>query len=130
MATPCKKCGATKVESIYHGFFYKLARSYGYRLCVCSRCKRRRLIPLHRSSAAKPEAVSSESLEEIAAPPPEPQEHTHKAHDPTLKCPKCGKSDYRRSRRQWWEHLIGRPHMYRCRACRSRFPRIAEEPDD
>jgi len=37
-------------------------------------------------------------------------------------CPKCGSTLYRRSRRRWWERLIKRPRMARCRKCDHRFP--------
>jgi len=37
-------------------------------------------------------------------------------------CPRCGKQDYQRSRRRWWERVIRRGPMVRCRACRARFP--------
>ncbi len=37
-------------------------------------------------------------------------------------CPRCGSRAYRRSRRRWFEHLLRRPPMARCRSCRQRFP--------
>jgi hypothetical protein len=37
-------------------------------------------------------------------------------------CPTCGSRDCRRSRRTFWEHLLGRGKMLRCRNCRRRFP--------
>ena len=37
-------------------------------------------------------------------------------------CPRCGSTIYRRSRRRWWEKLIGRPRMARCLKCNHRFP--------
>ena len=37
-------------------------------------------------------------------------------------CPYCGGTHYRRSRRRWWERLMKRPRMARCRRCIRRFP--------
>jgi len=36
-------------------------------------------------------------------------------------CPRCGSRAYRRSRRRWFERLLRRPPMARCRSCRFRF---------
>jgi predicted nucleic acid-binding Zn-ribbon protein len=38
------------------------------------------------------------------------------------RCPFCGSTSYRRSRRTTLEHLLLRPKMARCRHCRKRFP--------
>ena len=38
------------------------------------------------------------------------------------RCPKCGSSSYRRSRRRWYERLVRRPRMARCLYCNHRFP--------
>jgi hypothetical protein len=107
MATPCKKCGAEKTESVRHSLLYALAKSLGYRLRMCSRCHRLRFIPreLGRSNGASPIKT---------APAPAP----------ALKgaCPSCGKTDYRRSRRLIWERFVLRGPMARCRACHARFP--------
>ena len=37
-------------------------------------------------------------------------------------CPRCGSTQYRRSRRSAFEKMIGRPRMARCRRCFHRFP--------
>jgi hypothetical protein len=37
-------------------------------------------------------------------------------------CPRCGSTDYRRSRRRWYERLIKRGKMARCSKCNHRFP--------
>jgi hypothetical protein len=37
-------------------------------------------------------------------------------------CPKCGSTNYHRSRRRWYERLLRRPRMARCSRCRHRFP--------
>ena len=105
MATPCKNCGAEKTEDVRHGLLYALAKAVGYRLRMCSRCHRLRLVPRYPKPAVK-EAV----------PDPAPRPPVQGA------CPKCGKIDYRRSRRLFWERLIFRGPMVRCRSCRARYP--------
>ena len=103
MATSCKKCGAEKTETIGHGLMYSIAKTFGYRLRICSRCHRYRLLP--RLGEHHSESEPSESkTPELGA------------------CPECGKKDYHRSRRRLWERLIGRGAMVRCRACHNRFP--------
>lgn len=37
-------------------------------------------------------------------------------------CPRCGNPRFRRSRRRWYERLMNRPRMARCRRCGHRFP--------
>jgi hypothetical protein len=121
MATPCKKCGAEKTESIGHGLLYALAKAFGYRLRICSRCHRYRLLPRydekpHRSDE-KPHHHHREEPKRSDAPKVEGA------------CPECGKSDFRRSRRRWWERLIMRGPMVRCRACHTRFPMPQPTPE-
>jgi hypothetical protein len=103
MASPCKKCGAEKTESVPHGVLYQLAQVFGYRLRMCSRCRRLRLFPL----LSRPSA---------------PVENPTKPDNPGG-CPRCGSTDWRRSHCRFWERLIGRRRMVRCQACRARFPR-------
>ena len=107
MATPCKKCGAEKTETVGHGLMYSMAKMFGYRLRICSRCHRYRLIPRHGERPSKSEPSASN--------PPAPGA-----------CPRCGQKDYRRSRRYLWERFIFRGPMVRCRACRTRYqmPRL------
>jgi len=38
------------------------------------------------------------------------------------RCPYCGSTAYRRSRRRTLEHLLSRPKMARCTHCKKRFP--------
>jgi hypothetical protein len=105
MARPCPHCGAQKTESVRHGFWYTLAKAFGYRLRKCSRCRRLRLLPRH-GETHETAGVDDAGFQPGAADA----------------CPRCGSKDYRRSRRRWWERLIGRGPMARCRACRQRFP--------
>ena len=37
-------------------------------------------------------------------------------------CPRCGGTNFRRSRRRWWERLLKYPRMARCMKCDHRFP--------
>jgi hypothetical protein len=108
MAEPCRKCGETKTESIPHGLRYSIARIVGYRLRMCSRCRRLRLLPRHAEGVA------------YAASKPAAKRKT-RPREPGV-CPRCGSNDYRRSRRRFLERLIRRPPMARCRVCRKRFP--------
>jgi hypothetical protein len=84
---------------------YSLAEAFGYHLRMCSRCHRLRLVPRHGERIHRREERKRR---------PEP--------DLPGACPQCGKKDYYRSRRRWWERLILRGPMVRCRACRTRFP--------
>jgi hypothetical protein len=102
MATPCKKCGAEKTEAVGHAIMYSIAKMFGYRLRICSRCHRYRLLSRHD------EHHHTENSEPQSALPGA--------------CPRCGKKDYRRSRRNMWERVVRRGPMVRCRACRHRFP--------
>jgi len=109
---------------------YKLAKSLGYRLRKCARCRRPRLLPSQpkpaREKGTEPAelegpAKSAETDELIDLPEAADSEEEAGAKDPDS-CPRCGSKDYRRSRRRSYERLIGRPPMARCRACRYRFP--------
>lgn len=120
MATPCRKCGAQKTEDPYHGLLYSLAKACGYRLRICSRCRRRRFLPLARprlNDLDEPERLRREEPAQanLAINP-------GVEANPPGACPKCGKVDFRRSRRRSWERMIGRGPMVRCRACQTRFP--------
>ena len=135
LATPCPKCGATKTESARHGMLYRVARMFGYRLRICSRCRRKRFLPRDHSRTGE----SQEGLTQPAAAGPPAGDVS--AGQPTLDeeskpapagrpdaCPRCGKYDFRRSHRRFWERLIGRGRMVRCRNCRYRFPKPDANP--
>jgi len=84
---------------------YSLALAFGYHLRMCSRCHRLRLLLRHGERSHRREERKRRPESELPGV-----------------CPQCGKKDYRRSRRRWWERLIQRGPMVRCRACRTRFP--------
>ena len=128
MVPPCQKCGAARTESVRHRYplRYSLAKVFGYRLRLCSRCNRLRLIPgefLEKSHSELPASpIPAPAAEEPLEPPsPEPQQEAA-PYDPLRACPYCGATRYRRSQRRWYERLMGRPPMARCRACYRRFP--------
>ena len=138
MATPCSRCGATKTETVRHGLMYNLARRFGYRLRMCSRCRRLRLLPLnnngaHTSDAAPHEPGTSSGvilsadkalkpeLDRPAASAEEVHPEVQSVKD-SRRCPRCGATEFRRSRRNLLEHILFRPKMARCRRCRFRFP--------
>jgi hypothetical protein len=64
---------------------------------------------------------SNQSREQASAPSIGEGEASQEVEDYRL-CPKCGSILYRRSRRRWWERLMGRPRMARCLRCDHRFP--------
>lgn len=127
MVEPCPKCGATKTETGSHDLIYALAKLFGYRVRLCSRCQRRRFLPRHSSNTAEAAEESKPTLETPVA------EVEKKPGDPDPSgpgCPSCGKVDYRRSHRRIWERLSGRGAMVRCRSCRFRFPRPEDAPPE
>jgi hypothetical protein len=111
MAAPCNSCGATKTEPV-PGVRHKLARSMGFELRKCARCRRFRLLkkrlpgPNSNPAAAKSGAGY--------APFNDP--------DGFNGCPRCGIMAFYRARRKWFERLMRRPPMARCADCGYRFP--------
>jgi predicted RNA-binding Zn-ribbon protein involved in translation (DUF1610 family) len=158
MATPCPRCGATKTESVHHGFVYDTVRLFGYHLRRCSSCNRRRLFKhgrTHRrgredmtvdelrerfnevaAASQKPSPVPVTPAGEIApgsSPNPRVLEGqftqssargliVQDAEEEYHICPRCGSSDYHRSRRRWYERLTRARRMARCMKCNFRFP--------
>ncbi|HLY63275.1 MAG TPA: hypothetical protein VKV95_21225 [Terriglobia bacterium] len=109
-AAPCRRCGSTKTGSARRGLLYNIANLCGYRLRLCGGCRRLRLIS--RTQEAEPEVIRAAEVVTPAAAPP--------SNSPA--CPYCGSGDFRRSRRRWFDHLLKRPKMARCRQCHRRFP--------
>ena len=119
MAAPCRKCGATKTEPMRRGWRQSLARSLGYDLRKCARCRKLRLID--RGKKMMPAGRTSLTAEGGAGAP---------AYAPAVfvdpddfhGCPRCGGPEFHRTRRRWLERVLSRPLMARCRACGHRFP--------
>ena len=126
MVSPCRKCGATRTETIRHRYpvSYSFVQLFGYRLRLCAGCNCLRLIRRKMLEKAQAEAKARVAWPLHAEPlePPRPEEPAAaEAPGKPDACPNCGEEDYRRSRRQWYERLIGRPPMARCRSCHHRF---------
>jgi ribosomal protein L37AE/L43A len=69
------------------------------------------------------EGRASRTAEESSAPEVDKQGTAADSSNGGLsRCPFCGSTAYRRSRRTKLEHLLLRPKMARCRDCRKRFP--------
>jgi predicted nucleic acid-binding Zn-ribbon protein len=74
-------------------------------------------------SHVEEEGRASRTAEESSPPKVEKQGTAADSSDRGLsRCPICGSTAYRRSRRTTLEHLLLRPKMARCRICRKRFP--------
>src|SRR5438552_6757893 len=108
---PCRKCGSTKTGSARRGLLSKLAQTFGYRLRTCGGCRRLRLV--RRQHEGEPETIR-QPVSKLPTPP---------GAKNTVGCPYCGGTDIRRSRRRWYDRLMKRPKMVRCRKCLRRFPR-------
>jgi hypothetical protein len=146
MASPCRKCGATKTSHAKRGLTRWLLEKLGFKLRVCGGCRRYRIFRHTRSeSGSRAEAsqamdqpsVSMQQATEVlrgqtaAGPAAAASAISDTASEPMgsalapLACPECGSTNYRRSRRTSWERARGIPRMLRCRECRRRF----EAPD-
>ena len=64
MASPCRHCGATKTESVHHGFIYDTVQLFGYHLRRCSSCNRWRLFKSGDPPRRRPEEMTVEELRE------------------------------------------------------------------
>jgi hypothetical protein len=128
MVPPCQHCGATRTESVRHRYpwRYAFARGFGYRLRLCGRCNHLRLVREEFFEKTHSEPLADPLPPPVAEPPPEsptpesPQEAA--TAETQVVCPYCGSPKYRRSKRRWYERLVGRPPMARCRVCYRRFP--------
>ncbi len=64
MSSPCPRCGATKTESVRHGFIYNTAWKMGYHMRRCSDCNRWRFMPLGSRKLPHPNEMTMEQLQE------------------------------------------------------------------
>jgi hypothetical protein len=64
MESPCPRCGATKTESVRHGFIHDKLWNMGYHLRRCSSCHRRRLFKRTYPDRPHPDDMTVEELRE------------------------------------------------------------------
>ncbi len=158
MASACPRCGATKTESVRHGFVYDTLGMFGFRLRRCSACNRWRVFKRRGLNERRPDEMTVEELRErfnqevaktikkpamtsenpakntameekpaapVSLPPARSARRKAESGDESddyHMCPRCGSSNYHRSRRRWYERLVGRRRMARCMKCNHRFP--------
>jgi predicted nucleic acid-binding Zn-ribbon protein len=117
---------------------YNLIYSFGYRMRLCSRCRKKRLLPVHdgkrsgESGRRGMEPVGSSWLagasggaggSEGQAAGGEVRTPAAGSSDGNMQnCPECGGSKYHRTRRSQLERLRQSPPMARCDNCGKRFP--------
>jgi len=110
MQTACRKCGATKTETVSEGspLVNNLARVFGYELRQCSRCRRLRLLkrrgghrryhrPPHEVPVVGPgggegaaQQVSGPAARGSAGPATEHRSVDSAVPDGLAHCPRCG----------------------------------------
>jgi hypothetical protein len=137
MSSPCRRCGSTKTDQVYHGTLYRLASVFGYRLRQCSRCRALRFLPRHngkspdssqsgKEPANAPELAGERGDLRTAEASPEPKKDQGTAADFSerglRRCPACGSTEYHRTKRTRLERFRLRPAMARCENCGLRFP--------
>jgi hypothetical protein len=122
MAAPCKKCGATKTEPVRKSLRKRVARSFGYDLRRCARCRKFRLIDREQNERQNNRLTLLLADEDPPyGTPPNPS--VYRDSDAFHGCPRCGAWNYHRSPRGWFERVfLGRPPMLRCYTCKFRFP--------
>ena len=138
MIPRCPRCGATKTDPVPHDFKYDLARALGYRLQMCSRCRRMRFLPRHNrgSRGASPSggqpgsgprlAERTGTLDKPQAGPDLESGLLPAADCPKSevdRCPVCGSTKYHRTPRTAEERVLRHPAMARCDDCGARFSR-------
>ena len=137
MASPCRKCGATKTDPVHHGILYKLATAFGYRLHRCASCRTLRLFArnhsklrnasqLRKEPAIVPGLAQAKGALAMAEQSPAPNLSQDSAGDSSDRaprgCPECGSTQYHRTKRTPLERLQFRPPMASCENCEARFP--------
>ncbi|MGH9431602.1 MAG: hypothetical protein ACRD3T_08670 [Terriglobia bacterium] len=122
MASPCKRCGATKTEPVRRDWTYHLVEALGYRLRACSNCRRKRIVPKRvftpNGQGGVYQADASTKNGEL---PPSPGQVDFDP-DGFSGCPRCGDKQFERTHRTWLERRLNRPLMARCLSCSQRFP--------
>ena len=132
----CPACGSTKNHRTHRTTMERLLHRPP--IARCEKCGKR--FPYFRPHDESPNSV--ESREAVARMNPMREEGsgsrtTEESAQPNVdkqgtaadsskrelsRCPFCGSTAYRRSRRSTVEHLLLRPKMARCSHCRKRFP--------
>ena len=132
----CPACGSTKHHRTQRTTMERML--HRPRMARCEKCGKR--FPYFRPHDESPNSV--ESREAVASMNPMREEGsgsktTEESAQPNVdkqgtaadssnrelsRCPFCGSTAYRRSRRSTVEHLLLRPKMARCSHCRKRFP--------
>ena len=64
MEKPCPRCGATKTESVRHGFIYDTAWKMGYHMRRCSDCNRWRFLRRGSRDGPHPNDMTLEQLQD------------------------------------------------------------------
>jgi len=112
----CPSCGSPKYHRTQRNALERALQRPP--MARCERCGKRFPYVIHpdepRASTHAGKRGRPESGEETVAPGSLNQ-------DPS-RCPFCGSTKYRRSRRSAAERLLFRPKMARCSHCRKRFP--------
>ena len=123
MASPCKRCGATKTEPVRRDWTYHLVEALGYRLRACSNCRRKRIVP---KSIFTPNGEGTVYQVNGAATKdrelPSGQGRADFDPDGFSGCPRCAGRQFERTHRTWLERKLNRPLMARCLSCSRRFP--------
>ena len=93
---------------------------------------RRQIAEASKNPSAAPETpggeMTSDASEKSPGPgslpsrPSIPVSAAGNEYDDYHFCPRCGGSNYHRSRRRWYERLLRRRRMARCMQCNYRFP--------
>ena len=137
MTSPCPRCGATKVDPVWHGAIYKLVWAFGYRLYRCSRCRAPRFIPRHHGKSLDSSQLGKEAanapgfaeergaLRTVEAHPEGKKDQVTAADSSDRglrRCPACGSTQYHRTKRTTLERMLRRPKMANCESCGLRFP--------
>jgi uncharacterized Zn finger protein len=132
----CPACGATKYHRTRRTKLERMLRRPP--MARCESCGMRFPYPGHRDES--PDSARSGGTAASASPVGEEGRASrtgeessqskvdqrgspaHSSRRGLSRCPFCGSTAYRRSRRTTLEHLLLRPKMARCRNCRKRFP--------
>jgi hypothetical protein len=130
----CPACGSTEYHRIHRSALERL--QLRPRMAYCEKCGSRFPYPRHHNrpsgslklgeEAATGGDIAAEKtalgMAEGSSAPNEGKQDTVLWSRGIRRCPACGSTDYRRSRRTTLERVLLRPKMARCRKCRTRFP--------